>query len=287
MMMLLLMAGLGAFVGGLVAILFGIPVKEFSFGNTLIVVGAMAACTGLIMIALAVVVGELKTIARRVGSRALAEVRPREGLAAALPDSDEDDFIFPRDPSAPPDEEGFEPAAPPISPPVRNGPNASRAPQNGQSEPDPVEPAPKVRRNLMFASASRKERERTQTRPPEVSPVPPPLPLQPPPADIGEPQAPNLDDSWSRQERTRPPDPPPQRRGSRAPPAFTEPNAGADAPLVRNVDQKPVTVLKSGVVDGMAYSLYSDGSIEAQMPEGLMRFASIDELRSHLDHRPG
>ena len=46
-----------------------------------------------------------------------------------------------------------------------------------------------------------------------------------------------------------------------------------------------VTVLKSGVVDGMAYSLYSDGSIEAQMPEGMMRFASIDELREHLDNR--
>jgi hypothetical protein len=44
--------------------------------------------------------------------------------------------------------------------------------------------------------------------------------------------------------------------------------------------------LKSGVVDGMAYSLYSDGSIEAQMPEGMMRFASIDELRAHLDQRP-
>ena len=47
-----------------------------------------------------------------------------------------------------------------------------------------------------------------------------------------------------------------------------------------------MTVLKSGVVDGMAYSLYSDGSIEAEMPEGLMRFASIDELRVHLDQRP-
>src|SRR5712692_4556999 len=50
MMMLLLMAGVGALLGGVVAILFGIPVKEFSFGNTLIVVGAMAACTGLIMV---------------------------------------------------------------------------------------------------------------------------------------------------------------------------------------------------------------------------------------------
>jgi hypothetical protein len=46
-----------------------------------------------------------------------------------------------------------------------------------------------------------------------------------------------------------------------------------------------VTMLKSGVVDGMAYSLYSDGSIEAQMPEGMMRFGSIDELRGYLDQR--
>jgi hypothetical protein len=45
-------------------------------------------------------------------------------------------------------------------------------------------------------------------------------------------------------------------------------------------------VLKSGTVDGMAYSLYSDGSIEAQMPEGMMRFGSINELRAHLEHRP-
>ena len=55
---------------------------------------------------------------------------------------------------------------------------------------------------------------------------------------------------------------------------------------IRCIPTTPVTVLKSGVVDGMAYSLYSDGSIEAQMPEGMMRFASIDELRAHLDQRP-
>jgi hypothetical protein len=83
---------------------------------------------------------------------------------------------------------------------------------------------------------------------------------------------------------------PPHRRGGQAPSSFPEESAAAGAadrhpPAARNEDQPPVTVLKSGVVDGMAYSLYSDGSIEAQMPEGMMRFASIDELRSHLDHR--
>jgi hypothetical protein len=46
---------------------------------------------------------------------------------------------------------------------------------------------------------------------------------------------------------------------------------------------EPVTVLKSGVVDGMAYTLYSDGSIEAQLPQGLLRFGSIAELRAHIE----
>ena len=54
-------------------------------------------------------------------------------------------------------------------------------------------------------------------------------------------------------------------------------------------DEKPsekpyaVSILKSGVVDGMAYTLYSDGSIQAEMPEGTMRFVSITELRAYLE----
>jgi hypothetical protein len=45
----------------------------------------------------------------------------------------------------------------------------------------------------------------------------------------------------------------------------------------------PVSILKSGVVEGMAYALYSDGSIEAQLPQGRLRFNSITELRNHID----
>jgi hypothetical protein len=45
----------------------------------------------------------------------------------------------------------------------------------------------------------------------------------------------------------------------------------------------PVSVLKSGVVEGMAYTLYSDGSIEAQLPQGRLRFGSITELRHHIE----
>jgi hypothetical protein len=47
--------------------------------------------------------------------------------------------------------------------------------------------------------------------------------------------------------------------------------------------QRTVAILKSGVVDGMAYTLYADGSIEAQLPQGTVRFGSIAELRAHIE----
>ena len=111
-----------------------------------------------------------------------------------------------------------------------------------------------------------------------------------PASESGEVSPPTFDDAWPKPERPRAAEAPPQRRGGRAPLPSAEANGAADradryAPAARNEDRSSVTVLKSGVVDGMAYSLYSDGSIEAQMPEGLMRFTSIDELRAHLDQR--
>src|SRR4051794_7603498 len=62
-----LIAGIGLLLAGLLAIGFGIPVKEFSFGNTLILVGAIAACTGIALIGLWTAVRELRVIARRLG----------------------------------------------------------------------------------------------------------------------------------------------------------------------------------------------------------------------------
>jgi hypothetical protein len=58
-----------------------------------------------------------------------------------------------------------------------------------------------------------------------------------------------------------------------------EPRPAAPAPEA----PATITVLKSGVVDGMAYTLYSDGSIEAQLPQGTLRFGSITELRNHIE----
>jgi hypothetical protein len=65
-------------------------------------------------------------------------------------------------------------------------------------------------------------------------------------------------------------------------PAATKPDEPAPAPQDQP-QHAPAAILKSGVIDGMAYTLYTDGSIEAQLPNGIMRFESIDELRSHLE----
>ena len=50
-----------------------------------------------------------------------------------------------------------------------------------------------------------------------------------------------------------------------------------------SVPPSAVSILKSGVVNDMPYTLYSDGSIEAQLPEGTLRFGSITELRNHIE----
>src|ERR1700710_1233927 len=60
MMTMLLIAGIAVLAAGLLAVVLGIPVKEFSFGNTLILAGAVAACTGVLLLGLHVVVRELK-----------------------------------------------------------------------------------------------------------------------------------------------------------------------------------------------------------------------------------
>jgi hypothetical protein len=74
------------------------------------------------------------------------------------------------------------------------------------------------------------------------------------------------------------------------PMAFEAPQADRTrvppGPVPPQPPQEPrsVAILKSGVVDGMAYTLYADGSIEAQLPQGTVRFGSITELRAHIEN---
>ena len=294
MVVLLLVAGIGFLLAGLVAIGFGIPINEFGFGNTLIVAGTMAACTGMLLIGLWMAVRELKNIARRLGPGAAmeshAEIPSQSAPALAGPRN-----LFSRDQPGSESAGDAEPAAPASEAPPWHGEAAPRDRAQDDAAPasaaDEVAPAVKPRRNLLFSSSSRKERERAQARTTDPSADPHPEPAPRPPApESPEPPPASFDDAWPKPERSRTADAAPPRRAGRTPSTFAEPGPAAPSadrypPAVRTEDPTQVTVLKSGVVDGMAYSLYSDGSIEAQMPEGMMRFASIDELRAHLDQR--
>lgn len=298
MIILMLIAGLGCLLAGLLAIGLGIPVKEFSFGNTLILTGAVLTCTGLIILAIWVVVRELRNIAERLGPDSSADwagtaLQPTSATLAPRSQADESGgYPFSRDQPA---ANGAHP--PPLSPAPWLDETAARDRHRREAPatPEPVEaePASKPRRNLMFSSISRKERERAQARvadQPATDPHSDPA-VAPQVAPATESPPATFEDAWPNSERPRSSEAALPRRAGRAPSTFSEgttDDAGADRqqPTAGSEAQPPVTVLKSGVVDGMAYSLYSDGSIEAQMPEGMMRFASIDELRAHLDQRP-
>lgn len=272
-MIILLIAGIGAIAAGVLAIWFGIPVKEFSFGNTLILAGVIGICAGVVLIGLAFVVRELKVIARRLRSVDSLARQDAFGDAPLPAGSIADVHAAPAERSAhrrgrfSEDVSSAETVAPPL--------HASTAARGAASQtvmpPEPLsqEAAERPRRNLLFQSSRRarpqgapsldrtiepdKNTDRTAASGAEAPPRPGPHP--------------SFDDAWPRRENAS--------RGSSAP--------VADSPAPQS--STDISVVKSGVVDGMAYSLYSDGSIEAQMPEGMMRFASIEDLRQHLDRR--
>jgi len=266
----LFVAGLVILVGGLLGIGFGLPEKEFSFGNTLILIGVLGACTGALLIAIGLVVRELRSISRALASATPHDLRQDPFPAPLTPN-------VPRPAAAP---RGPEPSRPSDTQPPWQADRAARDRSTTAAEPAPAsEPVPappaeesaRKRRNLLFTS-TRREREATEGD--EAAKAPAETP-----AEGAEPH-PSFDDAWPVPDRARA-----LRRPGREPEEVKP--APVPPPIRRPAEAPPVTILKSGVVDGMAYSLYSDGSIEAQMPEGMVRFASIEDLRKHLEQRGG
>ena len=272
-MAMLLIAGIGALIAGLVAIGFGIPVKEFGFGNTLILSGTIGVSTGLVLLGLSAIVREL-----RLTSQLLA-ANPASFRANSLP-AEADERVEPARPSM------FQRSRAHAATDAQETADRDTDDNDRTASPGGETSAEaRQRRNLLFATSSRRERNAAK---------------QAETADRGESGSPGKSDgtadaapgegglttfvdaqAWPRAELPQRPKRPPlvQRAEPRARPA-APPEPEPEVP-----ETPAVTVIKSGVVDGMAYSLYSNGSIEAQLPEGMMRFASIDELRDHLDSR--
>src|SRR4029450_13644362 len=91
MMFVMLVAGIGLVLAGLLATGYGISIKEFSTGNTLIIAGVIGVCTGAIMLALWMAVRELKNIAQKL-SAGVSETRGEAMVRSVLPVAETRDF---------------------------------------------------------------------------------------------------------------------------------------------------------------------------------------------------
>lgn len=259
-MIVLLAAGIGVCIMGLLAVGFGIPISDTSFGNALLIAGVVILCTGLILLGMWLVARELVGLTRLVvaqgaqGARSVTPPRPANPFAAPVADYPGSNGVMDRAASPPPWAD--EAAA-----------RAKPAPAPDVQPPEPAPPPPPApdrpaRRNLLFATRRRDKDEPGAAAPPS-------------PALEAEPKV-SFESAW----------PNPARQNG----AAERPEAGASEPAPSD-QAKPdlppgVTVMKSGVVDGMAYTLYSDGSIEAQFAgESPIRFASFDALRAHVEQQ--
>ncbi len=307
MSMVTFVMGCGAVMVGAVMVAFGIPVSEFSFGNTLIVSGTTLASGGLIVITVSAVVSQLQRIAEALAGRAPA-ARAAEALEApAEPRPAASRIPFPPKTSVMPAAMPAMREPPPLPTDLDEDqhPGQSFAPVLRNPEAPPVTVEDDVSLSPQYAMSAALGApgldEGAAPPPPAAAngsggPEPRHEPgfdagwrSPPPPAPPRKPAGSYFDSMWPAKPRTssapaaeRPGGLPPDRVPD-LPPRERETVTRAPAAEPPSAPPRTAAVLKSGVVDGMGYTLYVDGSIEAELPQGTLRFASIDELRSHLE----
>jgi len=295
--------GIGAFAlfAGLVMIGFGIPINEFSFGNTLISAGTTAVVGGLILFGLGIVAGQLRRVAEALAAGPSAGLvqpndtfensesspaTPSQGrmALASRPKSEphpaELGAVSPASVGMPFDAK----AADSLAPILRNPDQETAAIEDEIALSLHQSLAPAVQPGADLGGLGRRSAPAPGGgwRPPAPStPAPAPAPAPAPPPARSFPNA-NFDAMWPAEAKLQ--------KGPVAgePAADAKPGAplreASPPPPKRTEPERPraVAILKSGVVDGMGYTLYVDGSIEAELPQGTLRFASINELRSHI-----
>jgi hypothetical protein len=300
----LIVLGIVTAAAGFVAIGFGIPVNAFSLGNTLIMAGTTAVVGGFLLIGLGAVVRELKRT-RDAGAMSSAS------MSSSAPSADPFDVraqylgsqVSPglATPRAEQGQRALFAADPKLA-----GTAAESDPAIAWLQPKDGEPTAGERAVIEEFEASLAPQPSSRPQPtPTMARMPEPRPWTPlgaaePPGEQpvrGEPgaraeRAPtgSFDTVWpdtraarsaESVERARKPDAP---KPAREPARTTKDGArDASAAPATAEEPRPVAILKSGMIDGMAYTLYADGSIEAVLPTGPIRFASVDALRSHLE----
>jgi hypothetical protein len=298
------LGGIALSVLGLVIAIAGMPDRAagLALGSDLIHTGATVFVGGLVVAALGQVLRALRDVGERIEDAGLGQAGPRPALNDGAGDrapmplpratrnqpAEADDDHFAEEPAAPPPSRaprGQQPASRGQQPAPRASltPEASRPQQRMQSRPahqdgkrfeneardefadefaelQDERPAPR----WMRAQGEVNNRE-PNSRPHE----PGTIPLQSNRASRAAPQP---------SRREAPPvvapdayDTGPRRRPAQAPEPELEDHGHAEP-----------TVVRSGIIAGMAYTLYSDRSIEAELPSGTVRFDSIEELQEHV-----
>jgi hypothetical protein len=295
---LLVLGGVTA-VAGLVLVASGLTIRDGTFDTEVLTPGTIAIVGGLLLVGLGLLVRELRRIERVLATRPMPRLAAAEETAAV---------------------ETFEPAAPLPPPMPKIEPQVAIAATIDVEAPAPFEDNSLQPVRAKFPTIPRVENGRfTETADvslalreaaglgesvSEVRSVAgagratnglaasarivprtggKPRPVMPP----SKPKVSMFNTFW----------PAPPRRDGQTPahvvaptplPAVQEPVSPPEPvrppPLPEVPASAAVSVLKSGVVEGMAYTLYSDGSIEAKLPQGTLRFGSISALRSHIEN---
>lgn len=264
MAFMVLILGLFSVAIGFAMIGFGIPINEFGLGNTLISAGVTSFTGGIILLGLAAAVRQLERIVEALPVRKGARTA-RVGDIAAPPIPPRNGPRLPQPPRVPTPDSATE----------RREPRAG-APVPGSFSFDAIErmrsTIPRVDRAPESAPADQEDETPLS---PHAAPFPMPRPV---PAETTADAGSRLSFPW----RTRPRNSGLTRDVQPGQPAAAD-TSTIDPPRTDSEPEAPAAILKSGVVDGMAYTLYADGSIEAKLPEGIVRFDSIGDLRGHLE----
>jgi hypothetical protein len=316
MVFLLVLLGFVAVAAGVFGVGLGVPLRDTSFGAALLMAGSVAVTGGFILVGLAATLRELRRIVHGFRAPSSGMPRPVRPLERRDPPEHRDserieggdrrmeprqrmpvslraerpDMVPAKFDGADTRERWRKPG--PEEWLLRAMAEIESAPQRADAAPAPIDYHPSDIRQQPSNSRIRPaislapdhgEAEMRETELHRTTPV----------------SMPDLFDAIWPPEHCGPEDGPEQRTepapktGRRSTDAKSPPLSPAHAvapAAMRPVRADPMRaepwpspILKSGVIQHMAYTLFTDGSIEAQMSEGTVHFASIEEFRRHLE----
>ena len=290
-------AGVLITLAGLGLVAMGAIPHDAAFDSETLTSGTIAAVGGLLLIGIGVTVRELRRIQRAITDGSSRAVHSSEAQAADFAEANDQLRVpFPAKPNTV--TAGLAAAATPSPDDTMSDHLRAKIPQwdRSEAEPPPARGEDRSVSRLPLPHEEPKERRDGPARRYAGNGAAPPRAM----ADVearprlsGSPATPRgrvLNAIWPGGQRREP-----QTAAGQAQAAVARAlPAGGPAPAsdilsdaVATAADRPVavTILKSGVIEGMAYTLYSDGSIEAQLPQGTLRFGSIAALRDHMESK--